>query len=240
MKYLSLIIVVLSFFVEQSFAQDTLFYNHNFFTTDSKSKATYFSIQSKEKVDSSKYSVTKNYLNGQVAMELFFLNKKLQQEKTYYENGQLKWSIDFENEEYKKIVSYWKKGQLKRTDIFEKGKLIDGKCFDPVGKQILHSDFEVMPSFPGGEDSLGRFLSNLLQFPKDSKGNYLKGKVIVGFIVNKEGIIDEIKIEKGVCKELDEEAIRVVKLIPKWQPGKQDGNPVDVWFTLPINFELED
>jgi TonB family protein len=226
--------------MEKLYAQDTLFYNQYFFDTDVRSNATYFSIRSKEKVDSSKYTIKKFYFNGQVAMELFFLNKKIQQEKTYYENGQLKWSIDFDNEEYKKIVSYWRKGQLKRNDLFEKGKLVDGKCYDPVGKQIIHTDFEVMPIFPGGDDSLGRFLSNQLQFPKDAKGNYLEGKVIVGFIVSKEGYIVETKIEKSARKELDEEAMRVVKLLPKWIPGKQDGNPIDVWFKLPINFELED
>lgn len=221
-------------------AQDTLFFDQYFAKTESRISAVYFSIQTKEKIDSSHYSVIKYYLNGQIAMELIYNNKKLQHENTYYENGQQKWLIDFEDEEYKRIISYWRKGQLKRKDIFEEGKLIDGKCFDPIGKQISHSDFEIMPSFPGGEDSISTFLANHLQYPKDSSGKSLEGKVVVRFIVNKEGLIDAVKTEKGVCKELDEEAMRVVKLIPRWKPGMQDGNPVNVSFALPITFELED
>ncbi len=67
-----------------------------------------------------------------------------------------------------------------------------------------------------------------MQFSKYAKGNYLEGKVIVGFIVNKDGYIVETKIEKSARKELDEEAMRVVTLLPKWIPGKQDGNSIDV------------
>lgn len=94
--------------------------------------------------------------------------------------------------------------------------------------------------FPGGRDSLNAFLANNIKFPQRVIKNKLKGKSYVEFVVNREGRIEDVTIKKSFteCPECDEEAIRVVKLMPKWEPGKLEGKPVKSTFILPFNFRF--
>lgn len=99
---------------------------------------------------------------------------------------------------------------------------------------------EKMPSFPGGTRSLRSYLSKTIHYPQMARENGLQGIVVVQFIVNKDGSLGEIKTigpKKG--DGLEEEAIRSVKAMPRWEPGSQDGQPVTVQYTLPIRFQLE-
>lgn len=96
-----------------------------------------------------------------------------------------------------------------------------------------------MPMFPGGEGELLRFLADNTNYPESAKINGTQGKVIVRFAVDAEGNVTRESILKGVDPELDEEALRVVKTLPRFQPGKQDGKPVPVWYMVPINFTLK-
>lgn len=94
---------------------------------------------------------------------------------------------------------------------------------------------EKMPQFKG---SLNKYLSKNLTYPTKAKQIGAEGKVFVQFVVNKKGEIKNVKILRGVNKWLDEEAIRVVKAMPNWNPGKQRGKAVNVLYNLPINFQL--
>lgn len=94
------------------------------------------------------------------------------------------------------------------------------------------------PEFVGGMDSLFAFLGKNLVYPKEAKKNGIQGRVFVGFVVGKEGVVREVKIIRGVHPLLDAEALRVVKLMPEWKPGILDGEPVSVSFNLPLNFNL--
>ena len=97
-----------------------------------------------------------------------------------------------------------------------------------------------MPSFPGGDTALMNFLRDHLRYPEEAVKNNVQGKVIVQFVVEKDGKIGKVKIAKGVSKELDREAVRVVKSLPSFSPGlNSDGDPVRVWYTLPITFKLQ-
>ncbi len=98
---------------------------------------------------------------------------------------------------------------------------------------------EEMPIFPGGETALLAFISEHTQYPEVAKENNIQGKVIVRFCVTSKGGVDKVEILKGVDPELDKEAIRVVKTLPAFRPGKQGGKPVPVWFMVPINFTLK-
>lgn len=98
---------------------------------------------------------------------------------------------------------------------------------------------EQMPEFPGGELALRKFLVNSVKYPVIAQENGIQGKVFINFIVDKNGSISNVKVFRGVDQSLDKEAIRVVKSMPKWIPGKQGGQPVRVSFTVPINFVLE-
>ncbi|HOJ37167.1 MAG TPA: energy transducer TonB [Ignavibacteriales bacterium] len=93
-----------------------------------------------------------------------------------------------------------------------------------------------MPSFPGGDDELVNFLSKNLKYPELAKRAGITGKVIVDFVIDIDGKISDIKVVKGIGYGCDEEAIRVIKLMPKWIPAKIDGKPIRFKLSLPILF----
>jgi periplasmic protein TonB len=95
-----------------------------------------------------------------------------------------------------------------------------------------------MPSFPGGTTALLSFLSNNLRYPALAREGDITGKVVAKFVVNKDGKVDRISIIRGLGGGCDEETIRVLKLLPKWHPGKHRGVPTDVYYTLPVTFAL--
>jgi len=97
---------------------------------------------------------------------------------------------------------------------------------------------ENMPEFPGGDLGLMKFIQKNVRYPAIAKEYNITGKVYVSFIVDKQGKVTNVKIVRGVDKNLDAEALRVVSLLPKYKPGKQRGKAVRVMFTIPINFTL--
>ncbi len=94
------------------------------------------------------------------------------------------------------------------------------------------------PEFPGGRAELTKFLSKNVAYPRDAEKKGLEGRVIVSFTVEKTGEIIDVKILKGVSESLDKEAIRVVKLMPKWKPGKNNGVPVNVKYKVDIVYKI--
>jgi protein TonB len=97
---------------------------------------------------------------------------------------------------------------------------------------------ENMPEFPGGDLGLMKYIQKHVKYPAIAKEYNITGKVYVSFIVDKSGSVTNVKIVRGVDKNLDAEAMRVVKSLPKYKPGKQRGKSVRVMFTIPINFTL--
>jgi protein TonB len=95
--------------------------------------------------------------------------------------------------------------------------------------------------FPGGRAALQKYLDNNLQYPTTAKEMGIQGKAYLKFVVSDKGEISNVQILKGVsdCPECDKEAIRVVKGMPKWIPGKNNGKAVASWFNLPVKFELK-
>jgi TonB family protein len=107
-----------------------------------------------------------------------------------------------------------------------------------TGMEAIWKVVDTMPKFRGGQDSLNSFFARTLKYPALAQENKVEGKVIVKFVVTKKGEIAYAKVVTGVSPELDKEALRVVNLMPRWIPGKQKGTPVNVMFTLPVNFSL--
>ena len=95
-----------------------------------------------------------------------------------------------------------------------------------------------MPQFPGGEAALMKYIESHIKYPPLAATNKVQGKVIVQFVVKKDGSIGEVKVVRSVDKDLDKEAIRVIKTLPKFTPGRQNGQAVSVWYTLPVSFKL--
>lgn len=98
---------------------------------------------------------------------------------------------------------------------------------------------EQMPQFPGGDAELMKYLSSNVRYPTMAMENNIQGRVIVQFVVTKTGKIGEVKVARGVDRDLDKEAIRVVRSLPNFIPGKMNGQAVNVWYTLPVNFKLQ-
>ena len=94
------------------------------------------------------------------------------------------------------------------------------------------------PVYPGGEDSLISFLKNNLRYPPEAKAAWIYGTVYVGFLIDKDGKIKDVRLLNSVHKQLDDEALRVVNMMPDWSPGKTGDTPVEVQFILPIDFKL--
>ena len=106
----------------------------------------------------------------------------------------------------------------------------ESKVFDIV---------EQMPSFPGGPAALMKFLSENIKYPVVAQENGVQGRVVVAFVVERDGSITDVHIARGVDPSLDKEAVRVVKSMPKWTPGKQNGSAVRVKFNVPVAFRLQ-
>lgn len=98
---------------------------------------------------------------------------------------------------------------------------------------------EVMPMYPGGVKELNKFLSNTIKYPASPQERGISGKVIVQFVVDKDGSITDPVVVRGVDPYLDNEALRVIRLMPKWTPGKQGVKTVRVKYTLPVTFRLQ-
>lgn len=97
---------------------------------------------------------------------------------------------------------------------------------------------EVNPEFKGGMDAFYKYLSEEIKYPRKEQQRNIDGRVYLTFVIEKDGSLTDIKILKGVSEGLDQEAIRVLKAAPAWNPGKQRGQPVRVKMTIPINFQL--
>lgn len=97
---------------------------------------------------------------------------------------------------------------------------------------------DIMPQFPGGEEALFRFLGKNIKYPASAREDGIQGRVYVTFVVMEDGTLNYIDVVKSPDKSLSEEALRVVKLMPKWKPGYVGNNPVRVQYNLPINFTL--
>ncbi len=95
------------------------------------------------------------------------------------------------------------------------------------------------PQFPGGDLELRKFVAKNIKYPAIARENDITGTVYIRFVVTKTGVVDRVQLVRGVDPLLDKEAVRVVKTLPKWKPGKQRGVPVSVYYTMPIKFELQ-
>ncbi|MBN1252665.1 MAG: energy transducer TonB [Bacteroidales bacterium] len=98
---------------------------------------------------------------------------------------------------------------------------------------------EKMPEFPGGELGLRKYISTHVNYPNIARENGIEGRIYVRFCVTSTGNVEKVSIARGVDPILDKEALRVVKELPKWKAGEQRGKKVNVWYTVPINFQLQ-
>lgn len=132
--------------------------------------------------------------------------------------------------------------EINTEDDKNKVVIVNAPVAAPVIEEednVVFQVVETMPSFPGGDADLFKFLSTNVKYPVIAQENGIQGRVICQFVVNKDGTIVDVEVVRSVDPSLDKEAIRVIKSMPKWSPGKQRGKPVRVKYTLPVNFKLQ-
>lgn len=119
--------------------------------------------------------------------------------------------------------------------VYEEG--ID--IIEPIDTNEIYIVVENMPMFPGGSDALLDYLSKNVRYPEECLKDSIEGRVIISFVVERDGRITDTEVYKSVNKLFDAEALRVVRAMPKWTPGRHRGVPVRVYYRIPVNFRLE-
>ena len=117
--------------------------------------------------------------------------------------------------------------------------IVEEKHEAPVEDNRVFDVVEQKPQFPGGEAALLKYVADHIRYPAMAQENNVQGRVVVQFVVTKTGAVGEVKVVRGKDPDLDKEAVRVVKSLPKFVPGKMNGHAVNVWYTLPIQFKLQ-
>jgi len=187
----------------------------------------------------------RNKMNG--LWEDFYdtLNAPLWYSRTYkdgYEDGELKsYYVDGKlkrQEIHKRIVDtvYYKEHKQQKSRTVEVDSIVSGHCYDRDGKEIMFTRFKIMPK---AAYDLNKFLFTNIHYPDSARENDQEGRVVIRFIVDKSGNINDASVVKGVSEDIDNEALRVVNIMPPWMSGMRDDQKVDMVFYLPIAFKLE-
>lgn len=128
-----------------------------------------------------------------------------------------------------------KKSKLGKTAIIQPAVNSDST----ESSKLFGEAIEEMASFPGGSVALMQYIKDNVRYPEECQEGAATGRVIVGFTVNEDGSLSDIKVMRSITPKLDKEAIRVVKSMPKWNPAKQNGKAVKTKYTVPVTFRLE-
>ena len=169
----------------------------------------------------------------------------------YFKNGQIKMKGIFKSIDpqikHGDFVDYYPSGQISRKSYFENDSLIRFKSFTTEG-ELMPGNFYAdaymygtytennLPQFPGGETELVKFVKNNLKYTEEMRKDGVSGSITVKFTISKTGEINNIKVKKSLSLNLDNEAIRILKLMPKWRPAVENGNIVSRKGTLIFNF----
>lgn len=129
--------------------------------------------------------------------------------------------------------------QVQETEVTQETVVEVKAVEEVVDEPEIFLIVEEMPSFPGGEAQLVRYLGDNIKYPAIARENGITGTVYVTFVIGPDGQVKDIKVLRGIGGGCDEEAVRVVKSMPKWKAGKQRGKPVSVQYNLPIRFTLK-
>jgi len=236
MKNLLTISIVLFAFI--SYGQDTTYFDSNSKKVKSLNESHYYQISST--TNGNKQQALKTFFKSGKVRSEYQPNKKANYYIEWYENGQLRRAdtTNSKGEQIGRVLSFWENGAKKRVDIFEKGKLIKGSCYDINGNEIMHTDYQVKPCFPGGEKNMMQYIGQETRYPIKCVEQGIQGTALVNFIVGTDGQISEIGLEDDVDYDLGIEALRVAIKMPRWTPGLREGEPINVRYIMPVKFLL--
>jgi TonB family protein len=155
--------------------------------------------------------------------------------KNVYEEGNIKsglkdgaWKGGYKN----------KDNSLSFKEEYSNDKMLSGQVIDEDGKTYNYTERDILPKYKGGIQAFGKYLGENIKYPYDARRNNIQGKVLIKFVVEKDGSLTDFSVVKNPNDELSAEALRVLKESPKWIPGMQYGKAVRVSYTVPVNFTL--
>ena len=177
--------------------------------------------------------------NGIKSSEYNCINDTMQGEALdYYPSGKMKIRMNYLNNlKDGDNYEYFEDGSMMFIRKFKNGELIEVSK-DPKDPTVAYSVVEISPGFPGGDEARMNYLAHSLKYPQEARENNIQGTVYIELVVEIDGSLTHIKVLRGIGSGCDEECVRVVKLMPKWNPGKRRGKPVRTQFVLPIKFIL--
>ncbi len=130
-------------------------------------------------------------------------------------------------------------GSDEGQEVLKQNQVVVEKVEEKEEETKVFEVVEQMPQFPGGDAALMQFLSSHIKYPVVAEENGIQGRVVCTFVVERNGSITDVKVVKSVDPSLDKEAVRVIKSMPNWIPGKQNGSAVRVKYTVPVTFRLQ-
>ena len=218
---------------------DTLFYN-NEGNSVQRTHANYYKIFLHYN-GSNRVTKKTFYSNHSIRSITHFSNKKLLNKvdtaKAFYEGGHLHWLISYnEKGETTYLKQLYENGRTKRVEFYKNGKLIKRKKYNKKGLRIRFTRFNQAPTYKGGYQRMIYYLNRTIQYPEQARALNISGTVIISFIVTKDGKVEQPKIERSVHPMLDEEALRVVRLMEQWVAGKMNDKKVNTRMSIPITF----
>ena len=183
-----------------------------------------------------KYNILSNNLNKSLIKKRFIMMSKTKTKKSallkmvFIIPAALFFTLVFTFSITEKVMAQAEKGDIK---VVQQASTQDSQ------EETVFTVVEEMPTYPGGQDAMIKYLSENIKYPENARKSGIQGIVFVTYVVEKNGTISDVRILRGVNEELDAEALRVVSAMPAWSPGKQRGETVRVQFNLPINFKLD-
>jgi TonB family protein len=158
----------------------------------------------------------------------------------WYISGERKVLTNYSNDKLNgDFQVFYKNGNVKRSEKWKNGEWVSGECFDENGNKTDYCSYQEMATFIGGLPALYEYIGQTLKYPISAQSAGIQGTVYMHFIIEKDGTIADVKVEKGINRDLNAEAMRIVNEMPKWKPGRFEGQLVTNEFTLPIRFKLE-
>lgn len=261
--------IVTLFFVNAFFAQiagDTVFYNKNNKITSRDSMYFYrlmqkrgdlFLVEDYYRSDKPKMTGSYTSLDPEVKSGKFTYyletsgleeeyhykdNQKDGAYNLYYPSGKLRLKSYYSNNQLEGITTgYFESGIIKREEVYSAGKMDKGVCYNEKGKKVNYYPFEEPATYKGGVQEMKLFLAQNMRYPNSAIEDNLEGKAYLRFVIDTKGKVTNVRVLRGVadCPECDREAIRVIKAMPAWNPGKIDGELVNSYFDLPVTFRLQ-
>ncbi|TGE24286.1 TonB family protein [Hymenobacter aquaticus] len=189
-------------------------------------------------------TLVRYYPSGKKYEEADFANLRkgeLQGRQTrWFETGQVQATEEYAaGKRQGLLTTFYPNGVVRRREEFVQGKSRAAQCFTAAGQPVACSDYVVFPEYPGGLQLLLTRIQTSVNYPEQQIQEGIEGKVRVDFVIDKTGAVRNARIQKSLSEPLDAEALRVVNSLPDWTPGRLDGEPVEVLFTLPVTFKIE-